>query len=80
MLFKMNEGNVLKFYSVEKLLRSLNVNFGDQYKKQTAQNKIRSLKMGKKPFAEYLAEFQQHIKDIGFDIDSQKYFFLTGCS
>ena len=33
MSFKMNEGNVLKFYSVEKLLRSLNVNFGDQNKK-----------------------------------------------
>ena len=32
MLFKMNEKNVLKFYSVEKLLRSLNVNFGDQNK------------------------------------------------
>ena len=80
MLFKMNEKNVLKFYSAEKLLRSLNVNFGDQNKKQTAQNKIRSLKMGKKLFAEYLAEFQQHIKDTGFDIDNQKYFFLTGCS
>ena len=36
--------------------------------------------MRKKLFAEYLAEFQQHIKDIGFDIDNQKYFFLTGCS
>ena len=36
--------------------------------------------MGKKLFAEYLAEFQQHIKDIGFDIDSQKYSFLIGCS
>ena len=80
MLFKMNERNVLKFYSVEKLLRFLNVNFGDQNKKQTAQNKIRSLKMGKRLFAEYLAEFQQHIKDTGFDIDNQKYFFLTGCS
>ena len=44
-LFKMNEGNFLKFYSAEKLLRFLNVNFGDQNKKQTAQNKIRSLKM-----------------------------------
>ena len=80
MLFKMNERNVLKFYSVEKLLRFLNVNFGDQNKKQTAQNKIRFLKMGKKLFAEYLAEFQQHIKNTGFDIDNQKYFFLTGCS
>ena len=27
-----------------------------------------------------MAEFQQHIKDTGFDIDNQKYFFLTGCS
>ena len=36
--------------------------------------------MGKKLFAEYLAEFQQHIKNTGFDIDNQKYFFLTGCS
>ena len=80
MLFKMNEKNVLKFYSAEKLLRSLNVNFGDQNKKQTAQNKIRFLKMGKKLFAEYLAEFQQHIKNTGFDIDNQKFFFLTGCS
>ena len=76
----MNEKNVLKFYSAEKLLRSLNVNFGDQNKKQTAQNKIRFLKMGKRPFAEYLAEFQQHIRDIGFDIDNQNTFFLTGCS
>ena len=80
MLPKMNEGNVLKFYSAEKLLRSLDVNFGDQNKNQTAQNKISSLKMRKRPFAEYLAEFQQHIKDIGFDIDNQKYSFLTGCS
>ena len=80
MLFKMNEKNVLKFYSAEELLRFLNVNFGDQNKKQTAQNKIRFLKMGKRPFAEYLAEFQQHIGDTGFDIDNQKYFFLTVCS
>ena len=80
MLLRMNEGNVLKFHSAEKFLRCLNVNFGDQNKKQTAQNKIRSLKMGKRPFAEYLAEFQQHIGDIGFDIDNQKYSFLTGCS
>ena len=36
--------------------------------------------MGKKPFAEYLAEFQQYIKNTGFDIDNQKYSFLTGCS
>ena len=80
MLFRMNEGNVLKFHSVEKLLHCLNVNFGDQNKKQTAQNKIRSLKMGKRLFAEYLAEFQQYISDTGFDIDNQKYSFLTGCS
>ena len=80
MLPKMNEKNVLKFYSVEKLLRFLYVNFGDQNKIKTAPNKIRSLKMEKKPFAEYLAEFQQHIKNTGFDIDNQKYFFLTGCS
>ena len=52
MLFKMNERNVLKLYSVEFFLRSLNVNFGDQNKKQTAQNKIRSLKMGKRLFSE----------------------------
>ena len=77
---KMVERNVLKFYSVEKHLHSLNVNFGDQNKKQTAQNKIRTLKMGKRIFAEYLAEFQQYIKDTSFDIDNQKYFFLTGCS
>ena len=64
MLPKMNDGNVLKFYSVENLLRCLNVNFGNQNKKRTAQNKIRSLKMGKRLFAEYLAEFQQHIKKL----------------
>ena len=34
MLFKMNEKNVLIFYSAEELLRFLNVNFGDQNKKQ----------------------------------------------
>ena len=80
MLPKMSEGNVLKLHSAEKLLRCLDVNFGDQKKKQTAQNKIRFLKMGKKPFAEYLAEFQQHIRDTGFDIDNQKYSLLTGYS
>ena len=80
MLFKMNEKNVLKFCSAEKLLRCLNVNFGDQNKKQTAQNKIRFLKMRKRPFAEYLTESQQYIRDIGFDIGNQKYFLLTGCS
>ena len=79
MLFKINEKNVLKFYSTEKLLRSLNVNFGNQNKKQTAQKKIKFLKMGKRPFAEYLAEFQQHIKNIDFDIDNHN-FFLTSCS
>ena len=77
---RMNENNVLKFHSAEKLLRCLNVNFGDQNKKQTAQTKIRTLKMGKKLFAEYLTEFQQYIKDTGFDIDNQKSSFLTGCS
>ena len=80
MLPRMNENNVLKFHSIEIFLHCLNVNFGDQNKKQTAQNKIRTLKMGKRPFAEYLAEFQQYIKNTGFDIDNQKYFFLTGCS
>ena len=80
MLPKMVEKTVLKLYSAEELLYCLNVNFGDQNKKQTAQNKIRTLKMGKKKFAEYLAEFQQYIKDIGFDIDNQKYLFLIGCS
>ena len=79
-LFKMNEKNVLKFYSAEKLLRSLNVNFGYQNKEQTAQNKIRFLEMEKRFFAEYLAKFQQHIKNTGFDIDNQKYSLLTGCS
>ena len=74
------EKNVLKFYSAEKLLHCLNVNFGDQNKKQTAQNKIRTLKMGRKLFAEYLTEFQQYIKNTGFDIDNQKYSFLIGCS
>ena len=77
---KMNENNVLKFQSSKKLFRCLNVNFDNQNKKQTTQNKIRVLKMGKKLFAEYLAEFQQYIKNIGFDIDNQKYFNLTGCS
>ena len=36
--------------------------------------------MGKRTFAEYLAEFQQYIGDIDFDIDNQKSSFLTGCS
>ena len=74
----MNENNVLKFHLIEKLLRYLNVNFGDQNKKQTAQNKIRILKMGKKLFAEYLVEFQKYIKNTGFDIDNQKYSLLIG--
>ena len=76
----MNENNILKFHSIEKWLCCLNVNFGNQNEKQTSQNKIRNLKMGTKHFAEYLAEFQQYIKNPGFDIDNQKYSFLTGCS
>ena len=80
MLPRMNENNVLKLHSAEELLHCLNVNFGDQNKKQTAQNKIRTLKMGKRPFAEYLAEFQQYINDTGFDINNQNYSFLIGCS
>ena len=39
MLFKMNEGNVLKFYSVEKKLRFLNVNFGNQNKNKLPKTK-----------------------------------------
>ena len=35
--------------------------------------------MGKKLFAKYLAEFQQYIKNIGFHIENQEFFFLTGC-
>ena len=35
--------------------------------------------MGKRFFAEYLAEFQQYIKNIGFENDNQNFFF-TGCS
>ena len=34
-LSKINENNSLKFHSVEFFLRCLNVNFGDQNKKQT---------------------------------------------
>ena len=79
-LFKMSDGNFLKFHSAEKFLRCLNINFDDPNKKQTAQNKIRFLKMGERLFAEYLTEFQQHIGDTGFDIDNQNYFFLIGCS
>ena len=74
----MNENNVLKFHSIGKLLRYLNVNFGDQNKKQTVQNKIRILKKGNFFFAEYLTEFQQYIKNTGFDIDNQKK--MIGCS
>ena len=33
--------------------------------------------MGKKKLAEYLAEFQQYIKDTGFDIDNQFFFWLA---
>ena len=73
-LFKMNEKIVLKFHSIEKLLHGLDINFGDQNKKQTAQNKSRILKMGKQLFAEYLAEFQQYIKNICFDIDNPIFF------
>lgn len=72
MLPKMDEANVLKIRSVKELLGCLDINFSDQNKKQTAQNKIRSLKQGKRTFTEYLAEFQRWIGDTGFDIDNQK--------
>ena len=35
MLFKINEKNVLKYYSAEFFLHFLDVNFGDKNKKQT---------------------------------------------
>ena len=74
----MKENNVLKFHSIEKLLRCLYINFGNQNKKQTAQNKIRIWKWAIF-LAEYVAEFQQYIKNIGFDIDNQFFLLLTGC-
>ena len=74
----MDPTNVLKIHTVEKFLQYLDVSFGDQNKKQTAQSKIQSLKKGKKPFHEYLAEFQKYISDTGYDVANQKYCFLAG--
>ena len=77
---KMNENNVLKFHSVQIFLRCLNINFGDQNKKINVSKQNPHFENRQKKVAEYLAEFQQYIKNINFDIDNQKYFFLTGCS
>ena len=63
---------------MEKLLQCLDVTFGDQNKKQTAQNKIHALKQGKRFFHEYLAEFQKYISDTGYDVANQKYCFFVG--
>ena len=52
----MNFNNVLKINTVKKRLQYLNVSFGDQNKKQTAQNKINVLKTKKQLFNEYLCD------------------------
>ena len=75
---KMNPNNILKINTVEKLLQCFDINFGDHNKKQTVQNKINALKQKKKPFHEYLAEFQRHINDTGYDVANQKYCFFAG--
>ena len=75
--FKMNLANVFKIQSVEKFLQCLDVNFGDQNKKQTVQSKIQTLKQKKRPFHEYLAEFQKYINDTGYDVANQKYCFFA---
>ena len=59
-------------------LQCLDVSFGDQNKKQTAQNKIHVLKQRKRFFHEYLAEFQKYINDTRYDVANQKYCFLAG--
>ena len=64
-LFKINEKKKRFEFSFNYfLMYYLNVNFGDQNKKQTVQNKTRILEIGKKLFVEYLVEFQQYIKNI----------------
>ena len=77
---KMNFNNVLKINMVEKLLQCFDVSFGDHNKKQTAQNKINALKQRKRLFHEYLAEFEKHIGDTGYDVANQKYCFSPVCS
>ena len=47
-LFRVDPTNVFKRHTVEKLLQCLDVSFGDQNKKQTAQSKIYVLKQGEK--------------------------------
>ena len=70
---KMDPTNVFKIHTVEKFLQCLDVSFGDQNKKQTAQSKIHALKQKKRFFHEYLAEFQKYINDTGYDVANQKY-------
>ena len=75
---KMNFNNILKINTVEKLLQCLDINFGDHNKKQTVQNKINALKQRNFFSHEYLAEFQKHINDTGYDVSNQKYCFFAG--
>ena len=75
---KMNPNNILKINTVEKLLQCFDINFDDHNKKQTVQNKINALKQKNSFFHEYLAEFQKHINDIGYDVANQKYCFFAG--
>ena len=75
--FKMNFNNVLKINTVEFFLQCFDVSFGDHNKKQTVQNKINILKQRKKFDHEYLAEFQEFINDIGYDVTNQKYCFFA---
>ena len=75
---KMNINNILKINTVEELLQCFDINFGDHNKKQTVQSKINALKQRKKLFHEYLAEFQRHINDTGYDVANQKYCLPAG--
>ena len=74
----MDPTNILKIHTVEKLLQCLDVSFGDQNKKQTAQNKIHALKQRKRFFHEYVTEFQKYINDTKYDVANQKYCFFAG--
>ena len=74
----MDPTNVFKIYTVEKFLQCLDVSFGDQNKKQTAQSKIQVLKQKKRFFHEYLAEFQRYINETGYDVANQTYCFFAG--
>ena len=77
---RMNRANAAAIRNMDDFFQALQTCFGDPDKKFSAQQFIFKLKQANKPFSEYLAAFQAHIGDTGFDESNQLYHFRMGLS